>query len=88
MAIQDLEDTNEASVGENLGASNANSVEHQLRVSIDMADAKIKAYKCDIASLRNEKKTLITDADAVIQPAAGVAQRQQYELEDLKGKDS
>ena len=35
LAIQDLEDTNEASVGENLGASNANSVEHQLRVSID-----------------------------------------------------
>lgn len=42
--ILSLEDRNKASVGESLGPSNANNIEHQFRVSLDMAVAKIKAY--------------------------------------------
>lgn len=74
--ILSLEDRNKASVGESLGPSNANNIEHQFRVSLDMAVAKIKAYMNGaLHHFKKERKTLIKETDATIERAVGMAQR-------------
>lgn len=73
--ILSLEDRNKASVGKSLGPSNANNVEHQFRVSLDMAVAKIKAYMNGALHHFKKEKTLIKETDATIERAVGMAQR-------------
>ncbi|KAL2036710.1 hypothetical protein N7G274_010582 [Stereocaulon virgatum] len=72
----------------NADPADANAIEHQLQVRLDMAYSKIEAYKLDATSLRSEKEKLIEKNDVALQRAAGVAQQLRCELDSLKKNDS
>ena len=84
VANPELQDAAQDSMRFHSDPANANGVEHQLQVSIDLAHSKVEAYQLAATTLRTEKEALIKDNDIALQRATRVARGLRYELECLK----